>query len=730
MFRFTLSLPFIGILAAASCEAALAQTIDDPKPKSTANRVDALLEAIAVGKDLPSDAKERLPDLIGLVENGEDSDAELAMRVLAKLGSGASPAIATISKKLSDPTSALREAAADALVAIGDPSVAPVRALLNAPTARTRASAVNVLSRLKRLNANDLAGPAKDPDPRVRGAAANALSALGKPGVPLLAALLQDPDLAVAAEAARGLRANRTDATTAVPSLIKALPREELGAVAAEALSAYGIGARKAIPAIIKAFPLGQDGSFFHDAGEAALEHIGPPDISDIPELCDNLRRDEEVRILVAKCLGWLGLDGRSAADALEAAAESSFKDYRRRSSDAKAQEQGTDNTGRLFVAGEDCVVAVWDVTHDSARFLRLVERLAIAADSPIFGYYSHRKVLTDLTAEDVRLLAGMLRHSNINVQQTALAVLSDVGKKAVPLKGAVLDLAQGQNAELSRVAIHTLAAMGAKAGNDVVPVVASKLQDGTLPLPEFANVVGELEIRTPAAQAALESGLSDKDRWAVICCAKAMCITAKAPRRVARLVTDAAGAGPFTERDAIECLSRLQGADDVVISFLMQQIDSEDYWTRHDAIDALGAFGLKAAPALTALKKQLADKTVVIRLTSAASIFLITNDAAELDKQLATVFATDDPSDRHTALRTIAKLKRFGSKFVRFPVAELRRSPPVFAEEAIEALQAIGTEEAVAALRTTAESSDWVLRSHATKALRQLEKPDGKGEK
>ena len=155
-----------------------------------------------------------------------------------------------------------------------------------------------------------------------------ALSRFGKPGVPQLTEMLQDPDLAVSVEAALALQSNREDPLIAIPRLTKALSRADLARSAANALSAYGVEARQAIPAIIKAHPLAQGQSPFLDAAEEALQHIGPPRDADIPRLCEYLTRDEETRIVVAKSLGLLGLNGKSAANALEAAAENSIKEY------------------------------------------------------------------------------------------------------------------------------------------------------------------------------------------------------------------------------------------------------------------------------------------------------------------------------------------------------------------------------------------------------------------
>jgi HEAT repeat protein len=721
MLRSIRPLLLAGIVGWLSFDATVAQTADLARSKPPQNRVDGLLQTIAAGGKLEGDASDLIPALIAIVESGEIQESELAMRVLAKMGSKASPAIAVISKKLGDSTHATRSAAVDALVAIGDRCVVPVRKLLNLPTARTRASAAEVLSRLKKLDLADFTILRKDADPRVRAVAANGLSMFGKPGVPQLAHMLQDPDLAVSVEAARALKSNRKDASIAIPRLTTALSRADLTRDVAEALAAYGVEARSAIPAIIKAQALARGRFYFLDVAEQALQHIGPPREADIPQLCESLARDEETRIVVAKCLGLLGLNGKPAANALEAAAENSIKEYVR-----LMRQPGWDNSGRVFLAGEYCAAALWDVTHDAPRFLRLIEKLAIAANRPV--RYARPSLLADVSPGDCHLIELMLRHANTNVQQTALDVLFDLGPKAAPLKKVVLELAKGRNAELTRKAIRTLGAIGPGAGNEAAPVLLSRLSDGALPLQEFAEAAGRLQIRLKAAQAILERGLHDKDRWTAVSCATALCNTSSEPRRPARLIIDAIQGGPIECRDAIATLKRLKAADDVVIPFLALQLQSDDYWTRYDAITALGSFGRKAHQTITPLKKLLADESQLIRLKAAQALFQISSIATELAKELQVIFARDDIPDRFKALQTIAELHRSGGRFVGYALTELRRSPPVLAEEAMDALQAIGTDEAVAALRATAESTDWRLRSQATKALQRV--ADGKGGK
>jgi HEAT repeat protein len=715
-----------GIIGFVSFDAAVAQLIDHPESKTPQDRVERVLQAIASGEKLEGDDSHQVPALITVVEDGEHQESDLAIRALAAMKSKASPAIVAISKRLSDPNHATRSAAVDALVAIGDDAVVPLRKLLSSSTARTRASATQALSRLKRLDVVDLARLSKDSDPRVRAALANALSNLGTPGVPLAADMLLDPELAVAVEAARALKSNREDPSIAISKLTRALSRENLSSAVADALSAYGVAAQRAIPALLKAHF--EEVLQFVGPREEALRHIGPPCDLDIPQLCGILtHEDAEIRIVTAKCLALLGLNGKPASDVLEAAADKSIKEYMglKRSPKSQSRER-SNNSWRLLSAGEYCAAAVWDVSHDTPRFLNLIERLAIAADEPISC--SRSMGLQDISADDCRLIETMLRHSNLNVQKTALKVLSAAGRRAEPLKNVLVQLAKSPNAELSQEAIEVLAAIGASAGREVAPILISKWHDRTILLGQFADAVGRLGIRSEETQAILAWGLHGMDRWTARSCADALCMTSNEPRRIARLVIDAARDGFFENRDAIGALSRLNLADDVVIPFLVAQLQNNDYWTRFDAINAISSFGEKASHTVTPLKKLLNHESAEIRLKAAKAIFLVTNNPADLEKQLEIVFADDDPRVRREAVETIGELNRSGARFARDVLAELHRSPPEYADKAIEALRAIGTEEAVAALRATAESSDWMLRSQATEALRQIRKSDGNG--
>jgi HEAT repeat protein len=407
----------VGILGCGSFELAVSQELEKAESKNSQDHLERLRAAIPSVDQLEYNASHQIPALIAVVENGKPDESGGALRALAAMKSNAAPAIAAIGEKLGDPDHAVRSAAVDAMVAIRDAAVIPLQRALGSPTARTRAAATGAWGRLKRLEFSDAARLSAASDPRVR-AAADAVSTLGKATVPRLADMLVDPEFAVAVVAARALRSNPQDPPIAIPKLTRALSRMHLASPAADALAAYGALANRAIPALIEV------------RLEDALRHLGPPSDLDIPQLCEILlNADEEIRILAAERLATLGTNGKSASAALEAAADKSMNEYVRLKRSPKSQtDERFDNSGRVFLAGECCAAAVWDVTHELQRFLNLIQRLAIAAGAPLTSPRLAR--LQDPSANDCRQVEAMLRHSNLHVQQTALNVLTSAGPK------------------------------------------------------------------------------------------------------------------------------------------------------------------------------------------------------------------------------------------------------------------------------------------------------------
>ncbi len=282
---------------------------DGPVDESPAARLDRLLTATAAGSELEANAAELVPQLVKLVEQGDPQQIPLAIRALGIIGPESAPAVHLLCESLNDSEHAIRDFASDALVAIGTASIDPLHQVLSSGSPRARAAATVALHRLDQLEMAELIVLSTDFDPRVRAAAASALADQGQPGVELLMQLLGDAEAAVAVEAARALGVNRMDGATAIPALIEAIPRGDVGWAAAEALGAYGMEAQRAIPALIQAYPLGRGLPYgSNERVELALQHIGPPAEADIPALREILNcQNPQIRNLAEDALAAIG---------------------------------------------------------------------------------------------------------------------------------------------------------------------------------------------------------------------------------------------------------------------------------------------------------------------------------------------------------------------------------------------------------------------------------------
>jgi HEAT repeat protein len=679
------------------------------------------LQAVASGAESDPDSLNQLPQLIGIVEQGQQPDLSLAIRALTRLRSQAAPAVHVLCVRLGDSDYATRGLAIDALVAIGEAAVVPLRELLDAASGRARSAATEALGRLQRIEISDLDRLAKDSDPRVRAAVARALSHVGQPGVPRLAPFLADEDLAVAVEAARALQSNREDPATAVPALTEAVSRPHLGCVAADALAAYGVAARRAVPMIIRHYPLGHSSIFgWDDAAEETLEHIGPPDVQDVAVVCACLNHENaEARILAARSLARMEVQGRSAATALEAAAKSTLQQYR----DAQRTRQenrgfAEDNSGRMWVAVEECAAAVWHVTHDADRFVSLLEQV-VAGEETI--WFSSPTPWQGFTANDCPFLERALRNANTSTQITALYGVAEMGREALPLQHVVLELVHADEPKVVEQSVRALAAMGPGANPQVTQVLLDGLRGKTIPLYLFASAIESLDVRSEQIEAILSEGLTDRDRSTACACAAALCGTSSNPSQTAAKIVELARDGQFEHLDAMLALRRLVPVPDIVLPYLIDRMSSPDTWTRHAAMIGVGDFRQAGAPATAALKQQLDDEHIANRLQAGCAIYLISGDAACFEPQLQAAFAGQDQAVAFQALETIVEMGEAGAPFLRHVTAAMQmlEFPPT--ELVMTALRMFGTAEAKAALEEYAASTDWDVRSQATAALREL---------
>lgn len=299
---------------------------------------------------------------------------------------------------------------------------------------------------------------------------------------------------------------------------------------------------------------------------------------------------------------------------------------------------------------------------------------------------------------------------------------------KAIKLKEAVLRWAADENAEAAKIAIRALVAIGPNVAKETESPLVARHKDGTLKLQEFASAVEALQLRSDVIQEILTEGLQSVDHWSVQACARALCRTTADPDRTVALIIAASRYLKLPDRAAIDAIAFTTAADDDVLVYLVEALDSGDYWTRHAAIEALGSRGEKASRTIPRLKSLLVDSSVDVRRAAAKAIFRLTGDPSELRKVCDDIFAGEGDHDQWRAIEAIKELGPSGASFLPHVLTALRMAESDSAREVIEALQAIGTPEAIAELEKTAASDDWMLRSAATTALDELRTAERKG--
>jgi HEAT repeat protein len=212
-----------------------------------------------------------------------------AEKGFSALGADASKAVPDIIEVYEqNPSASAREAAANALVAIGPAAEQAIPALIKS-TASTnsdvRAFALYTLGRM--AIESDLVDPVlirglHDPVRQVRYDAAFGLSSLSfmggnaKPAVPALLDALQDTDLGVRCGAAQALGHIHTEPGIVVAALIKSLQDPDAGvrAHAAAALGEFGTNGKPAVTALVEL--IGETNQDVSNAATKALNKIDP----------------------------------------------------------------------------------------------------------------------------------------------------------------------------------------------------------------------------------------------------------------------------------------------------------------------------------------------------------------------------------------------------------------------------------------------------------------------
>ena len=677
--------------------------------------------------------------LIESVESPDEATCHQALLDLANLGPQGATAVPSVCRLLESPDSSkrylTRVLAVKALVAFGPESVEAARKILESESVLARSCAIQILGQLKALSAADADLVAGDNSARVRSSLAIALADDEKlePSKWLLP-MLADSDAVVSYHACLAIRQRRINTPTMTKAILPVLAREDIAIAAVMILERLGSDARSAVPELLRHSSTLHGYRSFESAAESALNHIGPPSKSDIPQLLELLgHKDVSRTSLVARSLATLGNVGVSAQQRLETTARELIRravEIKEKYADAHRNGHNeNDNSFALADAATDCIVAHWYVTRDTTKLIELIEHFATNWGEEFSPY--NIKPWDLFSKEDIRKLKSLLDSYDSTVVESGLIAIDQLGSKAAVFEN-ILYAKMNSNLAIPRLRLlKTLSSIGPSAAKPFEAELIKAFVKKEIDRQKFASMV--MRMRQPPGRevvSILKNGLSvDHDKWGAAACAQALCRFSTTPKETAKLVITKL---PETsQRSKIEALIELPEGplqhSKEAREFLVSCLSVDDVWVKKEAIDAIGQ--LKPDNIVHLIDPFLKSEHKETQLAAAKTKYLLTSQTEEFDQFLSQWLNKPD----HTAdqknlqwnynlvLKTLAAMKRNGQPFVKHIEAKRELLEWDFAEEIAAALGNIGGQQAKAILKTMSSSKDWLVRTSATNALDKI---------
>ncbi|MEQ9408650.1 MAG: HEAT repeat domain-containing protein [Fuerstiella sp.] len=488
----------------------------------------------------------------GLIEKlvGEDNDAVMtaAVRCLITTNGEADAtvvaAVPQLTNALSTSRPSVRNAAAAALVEIGEPAIPALQRLLGSDVPVARLKACEVAGRLELVAA---------------------------PLVPLLVATLQDEDERVIRAAVTALGQIQSDPDLVVPRLQQLLDSES-AAVRADVLGAlmqFGALAQPAVPAVLDL--LKDQHSIVRAAGARALGRIGSDDAQVVQALVDavddphggvtiqavnalsqlgpvavpalvRMTGQPRFRDLAISVLGEMGPEAGPAVPALVA-----FLD----SDDERLLREVFIALASIGPAAKSAQPTLLKLVRDpDAGFLRAGAAYVLGNIGETSCLPVLKQILSDPQAADPRTLRAaawavvMLQPDNQEnaaialphliealsselplARQESLAAIARLGARAQPASSALIQIAQHDPEPAVRSeALHTMAELPT-IPDDALPVAIAALENGDPVVRNAARfLLGKIGTRADAAAARLRSDMragAELDRivaaWALV---------------------------------------------------------------------------------------------------------------------------------------------------------------------------------------------------------------------
>jgi HEAT repeat protein len=421
---------------------ALRAALTDP---AVAIRAEA---ASSLGRVGALSGSEAIPDLIGLLNDIDETVRAQSAEALGKIGAGDPATVPALITLLEDSSPAIRTASARALGVLGTTAATAVPALVPHLQDRdegVRAAAAEAVGRMGILPESatiTLTEGLTSDDNMIRARTAETLGAIGEAAVdtaPALVEALGDDNDRVRAKAVQALgKIGEAAAEVAVPRLVRALKDSDnwVSALAAEALGEMGASADEAVPALVRS--LRHTNPQVRANSAEALGKLGPAARAAIPVL-EQAAKDDNVgvRIGAVRALGEIGSPTPESVRVVRAALADS---------DPLTRAVAAEAFGTWGVADETCqteIITLLDDPNDEvkARVARVLPKFDGA------------------TSEVVESLVRRLAEDDSDwVRVEAARALGQLGSAAVPAGSVLLRAAQTGEVGLREEAMRALA--------------------------------------------------------------------------------------------------------------------------------------------------------------------------------------------------------------------------------------------------------------------------------
>lgn len=672
--------------------------------------------------------------LIQVLETGDDLACEKALAELVQLGPSAGDAVDSICRHLGSRNLLVRSRASDALVAIGPASVEPLKQHLEDSSAVARASALQSLGRLKAITVDRLTQLVDDPDARVRASVAIAIRhGEYEKETSLLIELLRDDEPAVLIQACNVLKNRQASSEKVVPALIAALSKTSTLSVVMETLSSYGTEAQSAIPELIaRASEIRNQIQNYRSSFETMLAKIGPPSQSDSKVLGRWLGTSDPAKTeIIAITLARMSVVDASISDRLEQLTHELLDQgllIERRYAKANWETQEEfDDSYSYFSAAESCAVAYWNLTHDSVRFIDLVERLARETESLVYFDEDMGPInpWRTFSKSDAVAIAKILKSKNQNVINTAFSAVNSLGPKSAVHSDLLIELlaTSEPHPDWWKTPAGVLRNIGPSVAEKALPAMVQSFKQGKISLENLAGYVDEVQILTEPCEAILKDGLNSSDRFTAKECARALCRTSQDPEQTVGLLLNAVKSGHLSKADAFDAILRLSSIPDLAQETLMKALSQDDEWIQGKAAVALGKMGPRAKKSVSEIKSLLKSKHFETRLQASTALFRITGDQHAFDRFVKTELA-DESNGIYERMKTVEAITGLGNRGQKFHhhiwenLFQLLEHDPT---RLCKALQLSNCGGSIKLLEHIARSKNWVAQTEANAILNSI---------